>query len=155
MLAINIVLAVVWMIATGSLHARGLLVGLILGYVLLGLVSLVRPIAYVRRVWAGMVLLAFAIYEVLRSNLIVAWYTVSDLRALEPAVLRVPLEPDLTNGELTLLSVLVTLTPGTLSIDISQDRQSLYVHIMHVEDPDKAIRSITDGFERRILEMRP
>lgn len=154
MLAINIVLAIVWMVATQSFNARGLLVGLVLGFGVLALTSLVRPLGYVRRVWGAVVLLLYAFYEVVRSNLVVAWYTVSSLRSLNPAVLRVPLEPDLTDGELTLLSVLVTLTPGTLSIDIGEDRQSLFVHIMHVEDPDEAIRSITEGFERRILEMR-
>ena len=69
-------------------------------------------------------------------------------------MLAVPLQEDLSDGEVTLLSVLVTLTPGTLSIDLSKDRTLLYVHFMHVEDPDEAIRSITEGYERRILRLR-
>ena len=65
-----------------------------------------------------------------------------------------PVRPGLSNGELSLLAVLVTLTPGTLSLDLSDDRRVLYVHFMHVDDPEAAVRSIVDGFERRILELR-
>ncbi|MBT8208432.1 MAG: Na+/H+ antiporter subunit E [Acidimicrobiia bacterium] len=153
MLLANIVLALLWSIMVGSVALANLSVGFVIGYALLALIGGGRRSRYIRHTWAGVSLVAFTVYELILANVRVAWYTVSDLRALEPAVLAVPLEPGLSDGELSLLAVLVTLTPGTLSLDVADDRRSLYVHFMHVDDPGASIRVITDGFERRILEL--
>ena len=153
MLAANLLLALLWAIMLGSLSLLNIGVGFAVGYLVLASVTGARS-AYVRRTTAGASLFFFTVYEIVLANLRVAWYTVSSLKSLEPAVLAVPLKDDLSNGELTLLSVLVTLTPGTLSIDISGDRTALFVHFVHVDDPDEAIRSITEGYERRILQLR-
>jgi multicomponent Na+:H+ antiporter subunit E len=153
MLAANLLLALLWAIMLGSLSLLNIGVGFVAGYLVLVVVTGTRS-NYVRRTTAGASLFLFIAYEILVANLRVAWYTISSLRSLEPAVLAVPLQDDISDGEVTLLSVLVTLTPGTLSIDLSEDRRELYVHFMHVDDPDEAIRSITEGYERRILNLR-
>jgi multicomponent Na+:H+ antiporter subunit E len=54
--------------------------------------------------------------------------------------------------EITLLANLITLTPGTLTVDVSDDRRSLLVHALDSPDPDKARREIAEGFERLIRE---
>ncbi|MDB5526310.1 MAG: mnhE [Rhizobium sp.] len=54
--------------------------------------------------------------------------------------------------EITLLANLITLTPGTLTVDVSEDRKSLLVHAIDCPDPDVARRDIADGFERLIRE---
>lgn len=153
MLAANFLLALIWAITLGSLSLLNLGVGFLAGYLVLAIAGGGRS-TYIRRTSAGASLFFFTAWEIVVANLRVAWYTVSSLKSLEPAVLAVPLADDLTDGEITLLSLLVTLTPGTLSIDLSEDRSLLYVHFMHIDDADEAIRSITDGFERRILRLR-
>jgi multicomponent Na+:H+ antiporter subunit E len=55
--------------------------------------------------------------------------------------------------EITFLANLITLTPGTLSLDVSDDRSVLYVHGMFVEDPQQMREQIKNGFERRVLEL--
>jgi len=55
--------------------------------------------------------------------------------------------------EITLLANLITLTPGTLSLDVSDDRSVLYVHGMFVEDAQLMREQIKNGFERRVLEL--
>ena len=52
-----------------------------------------------------------------------------------------------------LLANLVSLTPGTLSLEVSEDRRVLYIHAMFVDDRDALRRQIKDGFERRLLEV--
>lgn len=153
MLVVNILLAIVWSLATGSFTATNLALGFVVGYGLLVVFPGRRRSQYVRRTWACVALAAFATYELVLANLRVAWYTVSNLRSLEPAILAIPLRPDLSDGEVSLLAILVTLTPGTLSLDLADDRRSLFVHFMHVDDPEQAVRTITEGFERRILEL--
>ena len=52
-----------------------------------------------------------------------------------------------------LLANLISLTPGTLSVDVSTDRSTLYIHAMNVDDPAALRREIKDGFERLIKEV--
>lgn len=153
MFAANILLAVLWATLTASFTFANLLVGFVIGYGVLALFSGTRHRDYTRRVWAGVALAVFAIYELILANLRVAWYTISSLGDLEPAILAVPLRPDLSDGEITLLATLVTLTPGTLTLDLAGDRRVLFIHFMHVDDPGRAIDSITQGYERRILRV--
>ena len=68
-------------------------------------------------------------------------------------VLTVPLEEDVTDAEVTLLAILVTLTPGTLTLDVIGNNEAMLIHFMHVEDPEESIKEIKEGFERRILEV--
>ena len=65
---------------------------------------------------------------------------------------RHPLDAN-TDGEITLLANLITLTPGTLSFDLSKDRRTLYVHAMFVDSPESVRDTIKSGFERRLLEL--
>jgi len=71
---------------------------------------------------------------------------------MRPGIVAVPLDAE-TDAEITLLANLLTLTPGTLSLDVSADRRFLYVHMMYIEDADVARRQIKDGYERRVLEV--
>jgi multicomponent Na+:H+ antiporter subunit E len=71
---------------------------------------------------------------------------------LRPGVIGVPLDAK-TDLEITLLSILVTLTPGTLSIDVSADKRVLYIHFLDIEDVEEARRNIKNGLERQLLEV--
>jgi multicomponent Na+:H+ antiporter subunit E len=48
---------------------------------------------------------------------------------------------------------LITLTPGTLSLDVSSDRNYLFLHAMFVEDPEVFKRSLKENYEARVLEL--
>ena len=69
----------------------------------------------------------------------------------EPGIFAFRLKVD-RNFEITLLANLITLTPGTLSVDVSEDRKTLFVHAIDCSDPDRTRRDIAQGFERRIME---
>ncbi len=70
---------------------------------------------------------------------------------LHPGIIAVPLSVT-EDFEITLLANMVTLTPGTLSVDVSEDRKVLFVHCLNVPDPEETIDGIKNGFERQILE---
>jgi multicomponent Na+:H+ antiporter subunit E len=57
------------------------------------------------------------------------------------------------DAEVSLLANLITLTPGTLSLDVSPDGRTLYVHTIATSGPDELRRAIRDGFESRILAV--
>ncbi len=153
-LGINLLLALMWASIIGPFSPANLGVGFVLGYVVLRIAAGrgSRP-RYVRGVLATLRLTGFTVVELIRANIRVALYTVSSLRSLRPAVLTVPLEDDATDTEVTLLSILVTLTPGTLTLDVIGNNEAMLVHFMHVDDAAASVREIKEGFERRILEV--
>jgi multicomponent Na+:H+ antiporter subunit E len=71
---------------------------------------------------------------------------------MRPGVIAIPLAAK-TDLEITLLANLVSLTPGTLSLDVSDDKSVLYIHAMFVDDPDELRHEIKAGFERRVIEV--
>ncbi len=88
-------------------------------------------------------------WELLLANLRLARDVLGPLTRLRPGVVAIPL--DLTgDAEVTILSNLVTLTPGTLSLDASIDDRVLYVHVVNISDVEAVRHEIKHGFERRI-----
>lgn len=147
-----VALALVWVGLTGQITARNLLVGFVLGYLVLHFapeMGLGRPL---RRLRKAVSLTAFFLWELVLANFRVAYDVVTPTHHMRPAVVAVPLDAE-TDTEITLLANLVSLTPGTLSLDVSNDRRVLFIHAMYVHDRDRLVRSIKDGFERRILEV--
>ena len=71
-----------------------------------------------------------------------------------PGVVAIPLDAR-TDAEITMLANLITLTPGSVSIDLSDDKRVLYVHAMYIDggDVDAYRRSVKEGLERRVLEL--
>lgn len=99
--------------------------------------------------------LAFSLYflrEIVIANLRVARLVVRPLRALRPGIVALPLDAR-TDGEITMLANLMSLTPGTLSLDISTDERVLYIHVIDIRDADAFRRHIKDGFERKLLQI--
>jgi len=97
-------------------------------------------------------LLAFFSWELILANLRVARDVLRPLRKLRPAIVAIPL--DLESGaQITLLANLITLTPGTMSLDVSSDRKVLYIHAMDGRDLENLRRGIKLGFERYIKEL--
>lgn len=152
-LGLNVVLSTIWALVQGSVDVANLATGFVFGYVVLWLV---RPAlgetGYFRKLPAA---IAFALYflkELVVSNLRVAWDVLTPRARHRPGVVAVPLDLE-SDIAITLLANVVTLTPGTLSLDVSPDRRTLYVHGMFVDDTETFRRDIKDGFERRIQEL--
>lgn len=103
------------------------------------------------RLVAWLRLLASLAAELLLSNLRVAAHVIRPTRRFRPAILAVPLTVT-SDAQITVLANMLTITPGTAVIDIAPDRSALYVHVLHAPDPDATIRSIQEGFERRVRE---
>jgi multicomponent Na+:H+ antiporter subunit E len=97
----------------------------------------------------GVELLGFFIWELLLANGRVAIDVLRPRTAIQPAVVAIPL--DITSDRaILLLSMLINITPGSVTIDLSDDRRTLYVHVMHMTSADASRREIKEGFERRV-----
>jgi multicomponent Na+:H+ antiporter subunit E len=150
--AINLILAFAWAALNGSITITSLLVGFVIGYVvLLVLEPLFAHSRYCRKLYDGIMLIGFFLYELVISSFKVAWDVLTPLQKSKPAVVAVPLDT-CSDAELTVLANLVSLTPGSLSLDISDDHSHLLVHAMFVDDPAAFKQEIKQGMERRVLE---
>lgn len=149
----NIALAVLWMSLQGEFSSGHFGLGFVLGYVVLLVCRPVLPeSSYSRKVWQVASLLAHLVRDILLANLQIAWRVISPRLDIRPAVIAVPLRAR-KDHEITMLANLITLTPGTLSIDLSPDHSTLYVHVLDLRDPELFKRDIRRGLERRVLEV--
>ena len=149
----NIMLALSWAALMGEVTALSLAVGFVLGFVILYSVRrLLRPSRYFEKLWQSLRLAGLFAWELVVANLRIAYEVVTPSHNMRPGVVAIPLDAE-TDAEITLLANLITLTPGTLSLDVSDDRRVLYIHAMYVDDVEELRRSIKDGFEKRVLEL--
>lgn len=154
-LAWNIALALIWMAVIGDFSLASLLIGFGLGFMILYLTRrVIGSPTYVDKVRQAVELVALFIWELILANMRVAYDVITPRLRARPGVIAIPL--DLKGDiEITLLANMITLTPGTLSLDVSEDKSVLYIHAMYL-DPIGAERTrsrIKDGFERRIMEL--
>jgi multicomponent Na+:H+ antiporter subunit E len=154
MLLGNILLALAWSALQGEFSLANLVVGYLLGYIILLALSQggVLPSRLGERVAHFFSLLGFFVWELALANVRVALDVVRPEHSIRPAVVAIPLDAR-SDGEILLLSALINITPGSVTIDVSDDRRTLYVHVMHMQSPDRTRREIKDGFERRILQL--
>jgi multicomponent Na+:H+ antiporter subunit E len=151
----NLMLAVAWTVSTGQFTVANLLAGLVLGYlVLLFARRTLGPSNYFAKVPLVLRFSGFYLWQLVLSNLRLAYDVMTPTHYMRPGVIAVPLEAR-TDAEITLLSNLITLTPGTLSLDLSPDRRVLYVHAMYIGKAgvEGARQHIKEGLERRVLEV--
>lgn len=152
-LLLNIALAFAWAAVTGQFEPVNLLVGFGLGYVCLVAVSrALGPTPYFGMVRRAVNLLSFFLRELVTANVRVAAGVLMPRRFLRPRIIALPLDAR-TDAEIMLLTNLISLTPGTLSLDVSADRRTLYIHAMYASDADAVRREIKDGMERRLLAL--
>ena len=150
--ALNLLLAVTWALATGSLSERNLILGFFVGLGVLQIVgAAVGDARYGVRLWRIVGLILTFLKELLVSSVRVAASVLTPRLTMKPAVIAVPLDLE-GDAEITLLANLISLTPGTLSIDVAADRSCLYVHAMYGGDPEQLAEEIKSTFERRIRE---
>lgn len=150
---LNFFLAVVWMFMTVSFSPAGFAIGFIVG---LGIIILMRRFfsyrLYTSRAWAIISLFLLFLKELFLSSIQVLRIVIKPNMDLKPAIFE--LETELKEDwEITLLSALITLTPGTLVVGISDDQKKLYIHALDFDDIEAAVSSIKDTFERAILEV--
>jgi multicomponent Na+:H+ antiporter subunit E len=146
----SLLLALAWASLQGEITLGNLLVGYAIGYGVLALLARggVMPRTLASRTTHAFSLAAFFAWELLVANLRVAADVLRGSR-IRPAVVAIPLDVT-SDGEILLLSMLINITPGSVTLDLSDDRRTLYVHVMHMKSADATRREIKDGFERRV-----
>ena len=148
----NLIFAFVWVAVTGSFTLMSLLSGFVIGYFALWLIQpLTGSSRYFYRVVAWVKLVIMFIYELFASSIEVVIDILTPRHRSVPALVEVPLDVK-TDAGILLVTNLISLTPGTLSLDVSEDRKTLLVHAMFAGDPAALCKSLKAGVERWVID---
>jgi multicomponent Na+:H+ antiporter subunit E len=151
----NLLLAIFWSAITGVLSLQTLITGFIIGY---GVLFVARRALgddlYFRKSYLLISLVVFVALELFKSSLQIVVDILTLKHRMRPGIVKIPLDAK-SDLEITLLANLISLTPGTLSLDVSQDRRELFVHVMYLQgdDLEPVRKAIKDNYERKILEL--
>jgi multicomponent K+:H+ antiporter subunit E len=147
------VLALFWLWLNNTVEPGHLLLGALLGW---GLPLLTRRFwpeqERVSRVWQLVPFAGVLLADIVTANLRVARAVLSPADRLHPGFARVPLDLRSDVG-IAVLANTISLTPGTLSADLSEDRRELVVHYLDERDPQALVADIKRRYERRLLEV--
>jgi multicomponent Na+:H+ antiporter subunit E len=150
---VNLLFALVWAAATGIFTLGNLIVGFALSFaVLLYAQRVVGASSYFDKFRQAVALAVFFVWELVMASIRVAYDVITPVHLARPGVLAIPLDAK-TDEEITMLASMISLTPGTLSLEVSEDRRLLYIHAMFIDDADELRREVKQGFERRLLEL--
>lgn len=152
-LAMNLLLAGLWVLVTGDPGWGNAAAGLGLGFAVLWWLWPDGPgRRYFAKLPQAAAFAGFLAWELVRSSLRVAYDVVTPAANRSPAIVCVPLDVG-SDAEIALLANLVTLTPGTIAIGLTADRRHLLVHAMFAPSDEQVRRGIKDGYERRVRAL--
>ncbi len=148
-----VLLAFTWCMLNKSIDPATFVVGILLGWASTALFHGLSPYEPFRiNLWEGFKLLVVFTYEMIWANFQIAFIILSPKLHIRPGIIEYPVE--LRNeGAIVLFASMVSLTPGTLSVDISQDRKFIYIHAMIIDSPESLKAEIKKTFESRIQKM--
>ena len=149
----NLLLTFIWVALTGGFNIPNIFFGFVLSYFLLWVIMRGNGNARYFKLMPKLVsFFFFFLYELTKANLQVAYEVGTPKLHMTPGIVALPLDVK-SDFEITMLANLITLTPGTLSLDVSDDRKVLYVHSMYITNKEDFIKGIKNGFEKRIIEI--
>ncbi len=174
MLLLNTLLSLAWVAITGELTFLNLMAGFAIGYIVLWVVWRARgPSDYFSRVTEAARCAGIFLWELWSATLRVSLDILSPSPDLRPAIMAIPIDPLTTEdpdsepgrtelepsskrptaAEITTLANLITLTPGTLCLDVSPDGRTLFVHTMHADDMQETKHTIQNGLGKSVRRI--
>ncbi len=156
--SLNLVLAIVWAAISGTFSGINLLIGFAIGTLILWLTGeALGTKDYIKRVLRSLGFIVFFLKELFISSFKVAWEVITPNNNIRPGVIGIELDDDTNDAQATLLANMITLTPGTLTLDIIENevtkKRTLYIHAMYIDDPEDLRREIKEEFETRAKEV--
>ncbi len=107
---------------------------------------------WITRLWHIFNFIGYYALELLLANLRVMYDVITPGQFSRPGFIVVPTKAK-TDLELMALANLITMTPGTLTVDVAPNRNALYIHVMFLDDPAACRAQIIEEFEPRVLRM--
>ncbi|WP_411843588.1 Na+/H+ antiporter subunit E [Salinicoccus sp. HZC-1] len=150
---INLFLAFLWMFMGSNFNVASFFTGYIMGLIAVYMLRRFLPGSfYLKRVWLIIKLFFIFISEMVKANIQVAKIVLSPKIDIHPGFYAYPCDLE-EDWEVVLLSSLITLTPGTVVVAISDDHSKIYIHGIDMKSAEEEIESIKNAFEKVIKEV--
>jgi len=150
---LNILLTFLWVALTGTLTVVNFGFGFVLGFLILWIKERTgNDKRYFFRVPKIIGFIFFYFFEMIKANLQVAYDVITPHYFMKPGIVGLPLDAK-TDFEITMLSNMISLTPGTLVVDLSTDRKVMFVHVMYLKSKEDFIKTTKQGLEKKLLEI--
>lgn len=154
-LSIALTVALVWLLLVDTLAVAHLLLAALLALLLPIWTERLRPArARMRAPLAALRLVLVVLWDIVLSNIEVARRILGREAAIHPGFVWIPLTLSNEHG-IAALAGIITMTPGTLSAELSEDRRHLLVHCFHLDDAQATIEQIKQRYEVPLLEIFP
>lgn len=150
---LSFVLWLVWMLLNNSADPGHMVLGALLAIFIPWFTAGFWPEkVQIRRPWLLIRFIAVVLYQILVANVVVARMILLPQNRLRPGFLLVPLELE-SSIAIGLLANTISLTPGTVSCDLTEDGKSLLIHALHIDDAQQTVNEIKQMFEKPLLEI--
>jgi multicomponent K+:H+ antiporter subunit E len=149
---VSVIVGLSWLMLAHSADAASLTMAIILA---IFIPKLIRP--FIDRTpninWKeASKLFLVVVWDIVLSNIHVAKLVLGPTKNLHPKWFRVPLETQHEEVN-TLLAMIITTTPGTVSAGIDQDRGDILVHALSTDDTEEEIKSIKVRYEKPLMDI--
>lgn len=152
---LNLLLTFVWVALTGQLNYTNFGFGLVLGFFILWMLTRnFKPSdkEYFYRVPKILMFILNFLYDMLQANFQVAIDVITPNLHTTPGIIKYDIDAK-TDFEITMLTNIIALTPGTMVIDIADDKSHVFIHTMYLKDKDKFIHRMKERTEKKLLEI--
>ncbi|SDQ35820.1 multisubunit potassium/proton antiporter, PhaE subunit [Pseudoxanthomonas sp. CF385] len=144
-----------WLLMNDDISVGQVVMALVLALVIpVFAARLDREFARIGRLRSVPRMLGVLLLDIVQANVTVALQVLGPERKITPGFIWVPLDIGNIHGIAALTSI-ITLTPGTVSSALSDDRRHLLVHVLNLEDADEVIRQIKTRYEAPLMEIFP
>lgn len=148
----NLLLSFIWVALTGSMSYSDFLFGFLLGFLILWIMNKnEEDHRYFNRVPKIIAFIFYFLKEMIKANIQVAYDVITPKYFFKPGIVRFPLKAT-SDLEINLISMFISLTPGTILLDVSEDKKWIFIHVMYLESKEKFITQMKYS-EGRILEI--
>ena len=148
----NLLLSFIWVVLTGSMSYFDFLFGFLLGFLILWIMNKnEEDHRYFNRVPKIIAFIFYFLKEMIKANIQVAYDVITPKYFFKPGIVRFPLKAT-SDLEINLISMFISLTPGTILLDVSEDKKWIFIHVMYLESREKFITQLKYS-EGRILEI--
>lgn len=149
----SLLLIAVWLLLNNTLAFGHILLALFFGWSIPKLVSVLKHgHPTIKKPWLTVRYFFLVMKDIVTANIEVALMVLGPLDKLKPGFVAIPLDITSDLG-VTLLASTISLTPGTVSAEISEDRKWLYVHALHMDDPQALIEQAKKRYEQPLKEI--
>ncbi|SFM23187.1 Na+/H+ antiporter subunit E [Methanolobus profundi] len=157
-IAYSAILGLVWCFVHGTVNVNNFILGVLIAPFIIRPFKTLFPFDQdfsfanaIKKIPAQIKFLYVLIVEIIKANIMVAKIVLQPKIDIKPGIIAVPIDSKTDLG-ITAIANTITLTPGTLTIDVSDDRSILYVHAIDATDPEGVAQSIKDDLEKYTME---